>query len=240
MKKKIYGVIGFVVLLTGCFGTAIISEAYSGPDVSENGYVCSFYTYTTYQDGEETVYYHDYSYTYDANGYEVEKFDYYESFAIGKWPTTYYYEYDEAGNLISRSDTDGDSYTYEYEYDEAGNLVKKVVKGDDIEYETTFDSDGRESTYVIYYNGSLYSSTEYSYNEDGLLTEEDYGSAGSKEYEYDENGVCTGTVTYNSSGAVTKSEVYEYDSEGNRTKVTACDADGEITSIGEYEYQTAG
>ncbi|MBR1976848.1 hypothetical protein IKA15_01050 [bacterium] len=120
------------------------------------------------------------------------------------------YEYNDQGQMTKKSvdylgDEDGKAdgkpeYTEEYEYDDAGNLTKTTNKDENGEttsvQTSTYDANGNQVTRLFdrdadgVKNGAdeYY---EYSYNDQGQMTEIKYDGSDGKwntTYEYDENG----------------------------------------------------
>ncbi|MBR1673423.1 MAG: PKD domain-containing protein [Eubacterium sp.] len=142
------------------------------------------------------------------------------------------YTYDEAGNLISRTDSYGNLYRYAYDsegrligssgpvgnnfaitYDDRGNVTS--IKG------TGTEADSNKDAYYIYNDKdqlieSLIGSrkTLYTYTEEGLLSTEEKVGKGTVSYTYENGRKVSSTDEL---GNVTK---YDYDTCGNLIKVT--------------------
>ena len=142
------------------------------------------------------------------------------------------YTYDEAGNLISRTDSYGNLYRYAYDsegrligssgpvgnnfaitYDDRGNVTS--IKG------TGTEADSSKDAYYIYNDNdqlieSLIGSrkTLYTYTEEGLLSTEEKVGKGTVSYTYENGRKVSSTDEL---GNVTK---YDYDTCGNLIKVT--------------------
>lgn len=134
------------------------------------------------------------------------------------------YEYDEYGNITSRSDvyTDGNgnitsTYDYDYEYDADGNqlfysYVQKNANGDitsQAETQQTYDENGNRTSYYYTNTNSLgqvgYTNVDYEYNEDGQMSgsvtvqkanQFSHYRQYTREYEYDESGKTTFVQNY--------------------------------------------
>lgn len=135
-----------------------------------------------------------------------------DKFETGPIDAIYSYEYDEAGNMITRAsvlldaDTGETSFTswewYEYEFDSAGNVTKMMTY-------ITYDTPENKRPYMTY------------------------------EYEYDAAGnqVKMAEITHSSGGFDTQNDfVYEYDAAGNKLKETKYGWEGELIWQIEYEY----
>lgn len=150
----------------------------------------------------KTITYTDYE--YDSEGRITHKSVYTERFdADGNSQGEIYirqtetYEYNVNGDILKETiEYNGDISTKAYTYDKNGLLIKVV-------------NDQKTATYDNSYE------ITYKYNENGILIEETYTSADHSnitEYSYDDEGRITEITT--SSG---NSTVYNYDEEGNYT-----------------------
>lgn len=183
----------------------------------------------------------------------------------GEYSSTY--ELDEAGNMISETDTSdeegaSEGYNYTYTYDEDGWLTKVVMDGETWTYELEKDDQGR-----VVLEKSEDFTREYTYNEQGFVSEtlttsimftvDENGDRveGSEQtmtlkVTYDENGFpLTRSRTYQDGKAETE-YAYEYGDDGLPVSYTTTtknyDADGnEIegsgsTTTGALEYDEHG
>jgi YD repeat-containing protein len=183
----------------------------------------------------------------------------------GEYSSTY--ELDEAGNMISETDTSdeegaSEGYNYTYTYDEDGWLTKVVMDEETWTYELEKDDQGR-----VVLEKSEDFTREYTYNEQGFVSEtlttsimftvDENGDRveGSEQtmtlkVTYDENGFpLTRSRTYQDGKAETE-YAYEYGDDGLPVSYTTTtknyDADGnEIegsgsTTTGALEYDEHG
>ena len=174
------------------------------------------------------------------------------------------YTYNEAGVLVSAY-VDG-LYTVSYEYNSDGDPTKTVYMiGDFFDHSYTYAYDGSGRLASLVYdnqNSSLRSTTEYRYDQSGLLTKEittgKNGSASTTTYTYDADGRLirtsvdedTYTYAYNaqkqmirqdatavrSGMTYTKTFTYEYDTNGNLIRETQ-DTSQNYHSVTVYEYE---
>lgn len=151
-----------------------------------------------------------------------------------------YYSYDDVGNVISKTDANG-NITH-YNYDITGNLSSAIdAEGRETKYE--YDSDGKlvkityfdntTETFTYDVNGNNLSVTNtkgqtiyMAYDKLGRMVSKTYENGGTEKYVYDANGNVVQKQSVN--GAIT---VYEYDSMNRNIAIT--DVYGNRT---EYEY----
>lgn len=144
--------------------------------------------------------------------------------------TTYTYEYDEKGNLVSQYNFTEDDYEIErshvYTYDENGNVASDICDGWDAYHSIyEYDNYGR----VIYedftgkHAADIYN---YEYDENGnLILESRFDKAFEMNYffkysyEYDEHNNCIAQIIYGPDGNFRRKReyAYEYDENGNKT-----------------------
>ena len=95
------------------------------------------------------------------------------------WTTSSQYKYDENGLVTqgtSRTDKHTSSHTYKYSYDNQNRIIKKVHEVDGYKYEYLYDysTNGKLIKETCNYwsaNIEKRTETQFSYSEDGLLTE---------------------------------------------------------------------
>ena len=112
------------------------------------------------------------------------------------------YEYDDRGNIISETDSDGDKTYFEYDdqgnminrtypiggkvtyvYDSSGNMISKTYPDG---HKFTFEYDNRGNKIsVIYANGSK---RTYEYDDRCNIISETYPNGSKRIYEYDDHG----------------------------------------------------
>ena len=144
---------------------------------------------------EYPVYFEKYYYDENGNLVREEEYDYdtdrYQT--VVRYTT---YEYDENGRCVHECSYDDDVVDTYYEYDAAGNQVSKIYytngnRSD--EYHWEYDDHGSVIASYEYDNEPEYI-VEYEYNDDGTVRsktghETKYGhQSGYVEYAYDENG----------------------------------------------------
>ena len=135
-----------------------------------------------------------------------------------------YYTYDEKGNVIREQN--GDSYTY-YTYDDNNNVLVSAALKEDYDGEIP-----------NIYNPDLtcFDKTEYTYDSNGRVVEENSSDGYAYKYEYDTSGNVTketSVITENSKTTTTVTS-YTYDTLGN-VLTTACESD-----TASYVYDNAG
>ena len=125
--------------------------------------------------------------------------------------------------------------TVDYTYNDDGSVLESVsndgVKSSEVlkdsagekVYTAKFDEKG--SVKETYENGDIAKSE--SFDTDGKLV-------GYSDMEYDENGLSTGSKTYNAAGELILTSVYEY-KDGKMAKILMYDADGELYQTGIYD-----
>ncbi len=157
-------------------------------------------------------------YTYDALGRVLSE-------SISDRVVTY--TYDVAGNVVKATDAEGG--TVQYVYDNAGRLVNEVISREDgqPDYGTyMYDANGR--VIVEAYNTTPASSTRYTYDEMGNVTEKSVNNV-TTTYTYDKLGR---VLTETTDGCTAE---YSYDDLGNMYAVK--DANGNYTL---YTYDIMG
>ena len=104
--------------------------------------------------------------------------DEYSDIFKSRFPT---FEYDDCGNMISKTDSSGDKTTYEY--DDRGNMISEK------------DSDGDKTTYEYDDRGNMISEKDsdgdritYVYDSSGNMISETYPDGRKYTYEYDDCG----------------------------------------------------
>ena len=178
-------------------------------------------------------------FTYDENGNCSSKTI---KFTMDGQVRTYaeYYQYDEAGNLIQITDSDGNitSTVYnsigkiasatdqkgrqtKYDYDNLGNLIK-ITYADGTSESFTYDSEGNNLSATNRYGITV----TMTYDKVGNLLSKTYPNGAKVEYAYNANYQLISETS--TTGAVTK---YEYDAIGRNTAII--DALGNRT---EFEY----
>lgn len=111
---------------------------------------------TNSDDGDNSVV----SYKYDEKGRMIEKAV--EGLGMG----SFFYEYDESGNLVREDTYDG---TYYYKYDQNGHMTEKTSGQSKTTYQ--YDDLGNLVTEIEYYSGEERGRTGYEYDTAGDLTQ---------------------------------------------------------------------
>lgn len=165
----------------------------------------------------------------DRNGNEIKDTDYGAGEQLN-WITEY--EYDAAGNQISRHSTryesDGSSsqgyYDCESSYDENGNITEVV----------RYDGNGKvQSRNTFAYDADNRQISSAEYGKDGSLKSE-------TQSEYDNRGNEIKREHYNTEGKITSKILMEYDENGHEVKYVKYDAAGNTVEKGEHEYDENG
>lgn len=163
---------------------------------------------------------------------------------------SYYYLFDEFGNLLKKNSYDyvGNlkyGFEYEYEYDEKQNLTfMGVASGRDqakniIKYR--YDDNGNRIEEIGYDpNGNVFMKMTYKYDDNGNLTEEksydsDSGIDSKSIYKYDASGNKIEDNDFDSEGRISKC-TYKYDDKGNKLEVINYFLDGSISGKATYKY----
>lgn len=147
----------------------------------------------------------------------------------------------------------GSSYNSRTEYEYLEDIANTSLlqfehhTGEYSNYDTTthYDILGNQLSSVSYnFDGSLYSTSEYSYDAYGTKlghTYTSYNSDGSYNfYKYDENYECIGSERYDENGKLESWTEYEFDANGNRSKELSYNADGSLSSDRVYTYDANG
>ena len=140
----------------------------------------------------------------------------------------------------------GDStYVERYTYDEDGcELTYEVLHTYDDGHESrsrtvnTYNSQHQLVKSVDEYDGSVNSTTTYTYDAKGQLVSEitnDSDSEYGVKYTYDSKGNMTKSVETDGEGVVALTETYAYDSDGNLTKYTSTDKSATNTETYTYD-----
>ena len=172
--------------------------------VTGSGYWQQTFTYTEQGNTKEETFY---------NGDEV-------FYSIG-----YEYSYDDAGNLIQRSDWDlvqnRKTCQYDYIYDEAGNNIETIAQytnSSPTRHIYEHDSKGNVTRQTTYVDEELTENITYTYDEAGRMTEEVHFSPDGAEqirnnWYYDDAGkLISQTTSYE--GQTTDIHRYTYNEEG--------------------------
>lgn len=188
-----------------------------------------------------------YTYEYDDNGYLTKRTELYASGAVSYWLE---YENDAEGRELKETlyDNDGMHIYRELEYDEAGNMIRKSEFEEDgtagAQWQNEYDAAGNmiKST-IVFSTGRVYSIMEYEYDEHGNVTryaslDGDGNVIESYRYEYElrEDGLPNVTKIYDSENTVQRTKESEYDENGNLIKETTFDNQNEIMMIVKYTY----
>lgn len=152
---------------------------------------------------------------------------------------TWYYEYDEAGNMINLVDPNGDIITYEY--DELNRIASEDsdTNGTGLDVEYTYDTCVNGIGKLCTVENSQNITTDYHYFENGLLQEEARdidGKAYSVTFSYDRQGNIL-TVEY-----VDKSITQYSYNKGNQIETVVQDEDGvpPVDIISDIDYSPHG
>ena len=160
--------------------------------------------------------------------------------------TTTTYTYDDMGNVLSSVTEDAEDNSY-YTYDEKGNVIREQ-NGDSYTYYTYDDNnyilvsaalkEDYDGEIPNIYNPDLtcFDKTEYTYDSNGRVVEENSSDGYAYKYEYDTSGNVTketSVITENSKTTTTVTS-YTYDTLGN-VLTTACESD-----TASYVYDNAG
>lgn len=130
---------------------------------------------------------------------------------------TYEYEYNEKGQMLSKTDKDGNKT--EYSYDKDGNQIKIHINNTDTDY--TYNSYGDMLSYCKRVDGKTVEEKayEYKYNSDGNMTEMIVKKLNNTteryEYLYDKNGNVIERLCYDNNNKYYLSVLYERDEKGN-------------------------
>lgn len=160
--------------------------------------------------------------------------------------TTTTYTYDDMGNVLSSVTSDDEDNSY-YVYDDNGNVIREQ-NGDSYTYYTYDDNrnilvsaslkEDYEGEIPNIYNPDLtcFDKTEYTYDSNGRVVEENSSYGYVYKYEYDNSGNVTKETNVITDDEETTTTVtsYTYDSLGN-VLTTACDSDS-----ASYVYDNAG
>ncbi len=148
------------------------------------------------------------TYSYDSMGNIIS------TVTDSEYADNSYYIYDNNGNIIREQS--GDSYNY-YTYDDNNNILVSATLKEDYNGEIP-----------DFYNPDLtcFDKTEYTYDSNGRVTEENSSYGYVYKFEYDESGNISKetTVISDAEGTTTTVMSYTYDSLGN-VLTTACESD---------------
>ena len=160
--------------------------------------------------------------------------------------TTTTYTYDDMGNVLSSVTEDAEDNSY-YTYDEKGNVIREQ-NGDSYTYYTYDDNnyvlvsaalkEDYDGEIPNIYNPDLtcFDKTEYTYDSNGRVVEENSSDGYAYKYEYDTSGnvIKETTVITDNEETTTTVTSYTYDTLGN-VLTTACESD-----TASYVYDNAG
>jgi len=183
-------------------------------------------------------------YTYNTAGQITSK-DYPDSPGI----IDNIYSYDDAGNLISATDSHGTTnLTYEpytdwliridypggiffvFNYNDAGQRTKRTDQDDNV-VNYIYDSFGRLDQITNTTNALV---VDYDYDESGHLLNKTLGNGVYTSYEYDYAGRLIHLVNYNSNDAIISQFDYTYDTSGRRISMNT------LNGIFYYNYDLLG
>lgn len=245
MKKIVYAVLIFSLLLAGCGAKAAPEEvkyyktetirtffgASTSREVIEYDEEWKTTRITTYQDGAEIS---QVDYEYTETGLRM----------IGTQNGTeeileYIITRDKQGNpLRTEQYLNGELYnSSECTYDTAGNLLTQAstipAANMTVTLEMKYDENGRLIK-TIQDSGYAVGTTAYTYDENGrLLTETYHTEAGSgsviKEYSYSDDGLVQTALIYEADRSYSGKSVTTYDKAGNMLLAENYDADGNLT-----------
>ena len=118
----------------------------------------------------------------------------------------------------TKEDSDGrDSSTYYFNYNELGCLISIKDRSDEIDYERVYDANGN---ILIGYDREFYDIAQYFYDADGRMSKKENDDGKSVLYFYDEKGNIVKSEHYED-GENYKTLIYDYEYTGNViTKLT--------------------
>ncbi len=209
------------------------------------------YTYSEYNNLNMCDVYMD-GVLYKTTSYSgTIEYPYLETFYEDSVQNDYVFEFDEVGNMTSKTLIEDGTETdrTEYLYDNLGNRSEELEYfGDTLVYHCTYayDIDGNKTGMSVY-NGDKVE-YEYTYNENGKFKDYKYhrddGTVYECTYNYvtDDYGNITEMTTVDDSGEVLSQVniTYEYDDNGNITAKTFEDVDYNIIVSFEYTYDEDG
>ncbi len=177
-----------------------------------------------------------YDYTFDSQGRMATKTEYIKytenDGGSGVTETVYEYEYNEKGQL---SKCISEDYTKTYEYDENGNLIWESGSEGEKHVEYQYNNKNQlieTDSYDI--DGELTRFHTYEYDEDGNMVKDTYMDGGYTQYFYDEDGKKIGASVVDVEGDCVGETDYEYDENGNLISETNWN-EGE-SDVYQYEY----
>ncbi len=187
-----------------------------------------------------------YKYEYDKNGCRIKSVCY-DANGAEILESSFVYENDENGNLLSvrRMGGNSEGNLTEYEYDENGNETVRISYNDDgtvmERMERKYDKNGNVlEVKTISSDGTEEIHAVYSYDEEGKLVELFYYSEGEKDtrctYEYDENGNSAVECLYDARGNLTIMDSKSYDEAGRLIKNVRENKKYGIVTTEEYKY----